>query len=498
MPKRESGVLLHITSLPSAYGIGDLGPSAREFVDFLAESKQRYWQVLPLNPTNSACGNSPYSSFSSYAANPYLISPGLLLRDGLITREDIVPFPRHAEDKVDFEAVRIYKSRIFKLAFERFKVSRDKWAYDLFCSNNKHWLDDFALFVVLKDHFEGKMWNAWTKELRDRDHQALAEARRRFHEEIEREKFQQYLFFTQWEELKKYCAEKGVKIFGDIPIYVSFDSADVWTNPQLFKLDADKNPTFVAGVPPDYFSQTGQRWGNPVYDWEKLRQTGYEWWIKRLTHNLALFDLIRIDHFRGLVAFWQIPAAEETAVNGSWVGVPADDFFFRLTKHFKHLPVVAEDLGIITDDVRETMRRFGFWGMKVLLFAFGEENSHHPYLPHNFVPECVVYTGTHDNNTTRGWFDHEARHDEKERLARYLGKAVHSHEVNWDLIRLALESVAALSILPMQDLLGLGEKARMNKPGTPKGNWDWRMTPHQITPQLTLKLWKMTDEYGRS
>ncbi|OGC11612.1 4-alpha-glucanotransferase [candidate division WOR-1 bacterium RIFOXYA12_FULL_52_29] len=497
MPKRESGILLHITSLPSAYGIGDLGPSAREFVDFLAEGKQRCWQVLPLNPTNAACGNSPYSSFSSYAANPYLISPGLLLRDGLITREDIVPFPRHADDKVDFEAVRAYKDRIFGLAFVRFKNNRDQGGYDIFCAGNKPWLDDYALFVVLKNHFHGKMWNSWPRELRDRDHQALAEARVKFHDAIELEKFQQYLFFTQWDELKKYSAEKGVKIFGDIPIYVSFDSADVWTNPRFFKLDADKNPTFVAGVPPDYFSQTGQRWGNPVYDWDELKRTGYKWWIDRLAHNLKLFDLIRIDHFRGLVGFWQIPAEEETAINGSWVGVPADDFFARLTDHFKPFPFIAEDLGIITPDVREVMRRYHLWGMKVLLFAFGEENSHHPYLPHNYSPECVVYTGTHDNNTARGWFEHEARHDEKERLARYLGKGVHGSDVGWELIRLALESVASLAIFPMQDILGLGEKARMNKPGTPKGNWSWRMTPHQITPQLALKLWKLTDEYGR-
>jgi 4-alpha-glucanotransferase len=317
------------------------------------------------------------------------------------------------------------------------------------------------------------------------------------HDQLEKEKFCQYLFFKQWHSLKTYCQEKGVRLFGDLPIYVSFDSADVWANPGLFKLDKEKHPTFVSGVPPDYFSETGQLWGNPVYRWNVLRKNGFRWWIERMAHHLKLFDALRIDHFRGLVAYWEIPAGEKTAINGKWVKVPVNDFLSTLKRHFPFLPIVAEDLGVITPDVRQVMDRFALPGMKVLVFAFGEDHPMHPYLPHTYEKNFLVYTGTHDNNTVCGWFEREASPDDKGRLFRYLGREVSVEEVPWALIRLAMMSVANMVILPMQDILGLGEEARMNRPSVPHGNWEWRLLPEQMTPSISQRLLEMTEIYGR-
>jgi 4-alpha-glucanotransferase len=351
--------------------------------------------------------------------------------------------------------------------------------------------------MSLKGHLEGRVWNQWPEEIRDRRPEALKEAETLLRESVEREKFLQFIFFRQWRSLRTYCREKGVELIGDIPIYSVHDSADVWIHPNLFNLDEDKNPLTVAGVPPDYFSKTGQLWGNPVYRWDELKNSGYDWWIRKIGHSMDLYDLIRVDHFRGFVAYWEVPGSEKDAVHGKWIEAPAADFFEHLTSRFKVLPLIAEDLGIITPDVHEVMERFGFPGMKVLLFAFGGDHGANPYLPHNFVPNCVAYTGTHDNNTARAWFDHEASEEELGRLVQYLGRKPDQDEIHWDLIRLAMMSVAEKVVFPLQDILGLGPEARMNRPATREGNWQWRFLPEQIAAPIFRRLREMTEIYGR-
>jgi 4-alpha-glucanotransferase len=499
MNKRGSGILLHITSLPSPYGIGDLGPGAYRFADFLAQSRQRFWQVLPLNPTDQAFGNSPYSSNSAFAGNALLISPELLLEEGLIDKQHVGSVPSFPQKSVDYPSVIRYKEELFNRTYEHMRGNhRDRSAYEQFCAEKAHWLDNFSLFMVIKRHFQGKVWSEWKRELRDRNPEHLRLVKEEFCDEFEKEKFLQYLFWKQWGSLKRYCNEKGIHLIGDMPIYANYDSAGVWAHPEVFKLNEEKRPAFVGGVPPDYFSKTGQFWGNPVYRWDVLRETGYRWWIRRVAHNLVLFDTVRIDHFRGFVAFWEISATESTAANGHWVEAPAEDFFTALTRSLSNLSIIAEDLGTITPDVKEIMKRFGFPGMRVLLFAFGEDLPTHPYLPHNYVPDCVVYTGTHDNNTVRGWFENEAHPSDKQRLFRYLGREVSAESVHWDFIRLAMMSIAETVIFPMQDVLGLGEEARMNRPARHEGNWEWRLLPQQLTPSLRSSLSDMTETYGRA
>jgi len=499
MNRRGSGILLHITSLPSPFGIGDLGPWAYRFADFLCDHKQSYWQMLPLNPTDMACGNSPYSSFSAFAGNIFLISPELLVEQELLSPGDVAGLPSFRSDHVDYAAVTAYKKKLLNHAFENFKRHRQEQEFCAeFCVQNRAWLDDVALFAVIKNHSEGKAWSAWPEELRDRKSDCLAEISRSFPEDIQREKFLQYLFFRQWHSLKNYCLQKGLKLIGDMPIYVNYDSADVWTHNDIFKLDENKQPLSVAGVPPDYFSATGQLWGNPVYRWDVLQKQGYCWWIRRIAHNLNLFDLLRIDHFRGFVAFWEVPAAEENAVNGHWQKVPAVDFFHALKNAFPSVTFIAEDLGLITDDVKKIIGRFSFPGMRVLLFAFGEEMPAHPYLPHNYVANCIAYTGTHDNNTARGWFENEASPEDKARLSRYAGKDVDGAKVHEELIRLAMMSVANTVIFPLQDVLGLGQEAQMNRPSTATGNWQWRFLPEQLSAVNTDWLRQFTYIYGRS
>ena len=498
MDKRGSGILLHITSLPSAYGIGDMGPGACTFADFLGRTRQTYWQVLPLNPTDPVYGNSPYSSISAFAGNTLLVSPDRLLEEGLLSREDLEPIPSFSEARCDFsEAIR-YKDRVLERAFQRF-TSRGKGreSFEAFCTEHSSWLEDFSLFVVLKKHFAGNVWNQWPRELRDRNLTSLGTIQKECHDQLEKEKFWQYLFFQQWHSLKAHCQEKGVHLFGDLAIYVSSDSADVWVNPGLFKLDGVKRPAFVSGVPPDYFSETGQLWGNPVYRWSVLKKGGYQWWIERIAHNLKLFDLLRIDHFLGLVAYWEVPAGEKTAINGRWVEAPAKDFLNTLKKNFPHLPIVAEDLGVVTPEVREVMDHFGLPGMKVLSFAFGDDDPMNHFLPHAYEKNFVVYTGTHDNNTIRGWLEEEASSEDKRRLFRYLGREVPIEEIPWALIRLAMMSVARWVILPMQDVLGLGGEARMNRPSVAHGNWEWRLLPGQMTPRMAESLREITETYGR-
>jgi 4-alpha-glucanotransferase len=475
-----------------------MGPEAYRFADFLSGAKQALWQILPLNPTDLACYNSPYHSTSAFAGNPLLISPELLTKDGLLEEADLKPVPSFPREKVNYQAVWEYKYGLLQKAFASFRRRGSSPEYLPFCTENAFWVEDYALFMALKSHYGGKAWSEWPPEIRDRQPYALETARAHLVEAVEREKFLQFLFFRQWFSLKAYCRQQGIRILGDIPIYVVYDSADLWVHPELFNLDARKRPLTVAGVPPDYFSETGQLWGNPVYRWDVLKETGYGWWIQRFGHNLNLFDILRVDHFRGFVAYWEVPAGEKNAVRGNWVQAPARDFFERITQWFPSLHLIAEDLGIITPDVTEIMTHFGFPGMKVLLFAFDGDPATSAYLPHNHVPNCVVYTGTHDNNTARAWLERDATEKERIQLFLYLGREVEPEKIHWELIRLAMMSVAETVIVPMQDLLGLGAEARMNRPAVKEGNWQWRLGPDQITPALAERLSEMTYVYGRA
>jgi len=498
LKKRGSGILLHITSLPSPYGIGDMGPDAYRFVDFLAESGQSFWQILPLNQTNTAYGNSPYSSFSAFAGNHLLISPDRLVKTGFLNEDDIKNPPDFSIDRVMYDKITEYKEGLLDRAFENIKnelaVHQE---FQRFCTDNSNWLNDYGLFISIKENNKGTEWGEWPEDLRDRNKEALIEYRSKFSKNILKEKFLQFLFFNQWYSLKNYCDSKNIKIIGDIPIYVNYDSSDVWANPEIFSLDETRKPDNVAGVPPDYFSATGQLWGHPVYKWDVISKSGYKWWIERISHNLNLFHMFRLDHFRGFVGYWQVHSTEETAINGRWVPAPAEDFFDTLLKHVPSSSIIAEDLGIITDDVRDIIVKFGFPGMKVLLFAFGEDLPTNPYAPHNHIKNCVIYTGTHDNNTINGWYKTELNTEDRERISLYLGREVNEKNIHWELIRLAMMSVADLAIIPMQDILGLAENDRMNLPGSPNGNWEWRLREELLSHTLIKKLLDMAIITGR-
>jgi len=497
MFERGSGILLHVTSLPSKFAIGDLGPEAYKFADFLTRTRQKYWQILPLTPTATVLGNSPYSSSSAFAGNPVLISPERLIHDGLISPADIANAPS-SPGKADYEAATKFKDRLLRIAFENFKRADNlKHEYERFQTHNHAWLEDYALFAALKTRFVSGTWLDWPEEIRDRTPEGLEKWRSMLGNEIYFEKFRQFIFYFQWCALREYCNARGISIIGDLPIYVEFDSADVWANPWMFKLDENKRPVVVAGVPPDYFSKTGQRWGNPVYDWDRLRDDGFSWWVRRLDRSLKSYDMVRLDHFRGFAGCWEIPVAEETAVNGTWVPVPAYEFFDTLRDALGSLPIIAEDLGTITDDVHAVMDHYGFPGMKVLLFAFGDDPAENPYAPHNYERNAVVYVGTHDNNTARGWFRTEARKSDKKRLFRYLGRKVRGDRIARELARLAQSSVADVCILTMQDLLNLTEKARMNTPAKSNDNWLWRLDPAYPTPRLEKDLMEITETYAR-
>ncbi|GAB4535727.1 MAG: 4-alpha-glucanotransferase [Thermodesulfovibrionia bacterium] len=497
MFRRGSGILMHITSLPSPYGIGDMGRYARWFVDLLVEARQGFWQVLPLNPTCGVYGNSPYSSFSAFACNPLLIDIDGLIEDGLISRGDIDQ-PRFSDRKVNYRAVTEYKNKILTDAYERNRMSIMKdHEFKRFLSEHSYWLDDYCLFIALKRQFRGIEWTRWQEDVRERREDTLNLWRERLNDGIMKEAFLQFLFFKQWQSLRRYCEERNIRIIGDIPIYVNHDSSDVWANTGLFKLNDDNMPVTIAGVPPDYFSSTGQLWGHPVYNWDAIRDNGYSWWIKRIAHNMKLFHIIKIDHFRGFVAYWEVEAGEKTAINGRWVKAPAVDFFNALLRHFNHLPIIAEDLGVITPDVREVMDMFGFPGMRVLMFGFGGDIAVNPYAPHNHIKNCVVYTGTHDNNTIRGWFRRELSVEDRMRLSNYIGRRVNERTIHRELIRLAMMSVADVSIIPMQDVLGLGEWARMNLPARKTGNWQWRLEERDVTEALIGDLSEKAMIYGR-
>ena len=542
---RASGILLHPTSLPGRFGIGDLGAAAYDFVDFLARSGQSLWQIMPLGP--SGYGDSPYSSFSAFAGNTLLISPERLVKDGLLTEEDIKETPDFPGNRADYGKVTEYKRALLNKAYENFKAAEDaemRGQYDGFLQFAASWLDDYALFSALKDEHKGASWHTWQQGLVKRTQGALDRARATFRDRIEAHKFFQFVFFKQWLELKSYCAQKRVKLVGDMPIFVAHNSADVWARPEFFKLNEDGSPKVVAGVPPDDFSETGQLWGNPIYDWERMRADGFKWWIERLRATFLLVDIVRIDHFRGFAAYWEVPAEHETAERGQWVNAPGKELFTAVKRALGEIPVMAEDLGTITPDVYALRDEFNFPGMRVLQFAFGGDASN-PHLPHNYVSHAVAYTGTHDNDTVVGWFESrsvaepdeqetagkdsaqknsgakgaekkgsaseslkekesaaddkaqeaEQLKREREYCLKYLGSD--GTEIHWDFIRAAYASVADTAIIQLQDALGLDSSARMNLPASTEGNWAWRFAEGALTDELSARLKEMSEVYGR-
>jgi 4-alpha-glucanotransferase len=494
---RSSGIILHPTSLPGRYGIGDLGEWAYRFVDYLESAGQSIWQVLPLGPTSY--GDSPYQCLSAFAGNPNLISFDKLVEWGWLTPADVADVPAFPAENIDFGWVIDYHNKLLTLAYQNCKAlgnstQRDQFAH--WWSQNAYWLDDFALFAALKNSHDGRPWVEWPEGEALRDAAALAAAKTALSQQIEEQAWRQWVFFSQWYDLKRYANSKGIRLVGDIPIFVAHDSSDVWGNRHLFYLDERGNPTVVAGVPPDYFSETGQRWGNPLYKWDVMARDGYQWWIARFRAMLSLVDLIRIDHFRGFEAYWEVPASEPTAVKGQWRPGPNAHFFDAIGAALGRLPIIAEDLGLITPGVVELRDKYGLPGMKVLQFAFGGKGGEDPFLPHNHVQNCVVYTGTHDNNTTLGWWrSGEADAEVKKTLRTYIGHKV--RKVHWELIRLGMASVAHTFIMPLQDVLGAGEEARMNTPGKLGGNWGWRITPDALTQRSHERLAKLTRTYSR-
>ncbi len=494
--ERVSGILLHPTSLPSPYGIGDLGDGAYEFVDFLEKTGQHLWQTLPLGPTGF--GDSPYQSFSAFAGQPLLISPGRLLEDHLLTEEDLEGMPEWDPRKVDYGEVILFKTGLLKKAWAAFAHTPDKTLleeYEQFCQEEKDWLEDYAFFMAVKDYHEGRWWLDWEKELIHPDEKTRKRWQKKLADEIGYYNFIQFIFQKQWLELKAYANERGIEIIGDIPIFVALDSVDVWANKKLFQLDSKGYPTCVAGVPPDYFSATGQLWGNPLYDWDYHKETGYSWWIARIRRQLALTDYLRIDHFRGFEAYWSVPAKEETAINGSWIKGPGKDLFLAMEKAFdQELPIFAEDLGIITPEVEHLRDSLGFPGMKVLQFGF-ENMEDKNYIPHFYTtPNCICYTGTHDNDTTMGWYQTQPELV-KDRIRRYGN--TDGNLVSLDFIRFCMGSIARYAIFPLQDLLVLGSEARMNTPGVAADNWAFRYVREDLTDERAEWLLKTTQLFGR-
>ena len=494
---RSSGVLLHITSLPSAYGIGDMGPSAFKWVDRLCEAGQGWWQALPLGPTGSY--NSPYQSLSSFAGNGLLVSPDYLTEDGLLQPDDCEAQPLPAS-AVEYDAVFSSKLRLLEAAWSSFSSGRRpdlRPAYDQFCREQAEWLDDYALFRALNIRYGGRPYLEWPEDLVRRDPSTLARARKDLAEAIDKVCFAQFLLFRQGTRLKEYAHAKGVRLIGDLPFFVSPDSSDVWVNPELFLLDEQLRPRFVGGVPPDYFSETGQLWGNPVYDWEALRRTGYRWCMERIRAQLLYVDVVRLDHFRGFEAAWHVPAGAPTAQHGEWVPGPGAGFFEVARREFDSLPFIAEDLGVITPEVSALRDQFHLPGTRVLQFAF-DGHSDNPHLPDNYIPNTVVYTGTHDNDTTLGWFE-GLSDEQREKVWSYLKRSGgQSRDVAGELIQLAWSSVAALAIVPLQDLLNLGTEARMNVPGSAEGNWRWRFTEDMLSPKAFRWLKDLTESSNRS
>lgn len=492
--ERSSGILLHPTSLPSQYGIGDLGVEAYEFIDFLILSGQKLWQVFPLGPTGY--GDSPYQSFSAFAGNPLLISIDDLISKDLINKKDIKK-NNFSKIKVEYGEVIKYKEDLFHIAYENFLSKKNpllEKKFEIFKFKNSFWLEDYSLFRALKDFFKGLSWTNWDKDIKFRETNAIVKYKKILKKEIEYHSFLQYLFFDQWFSLKSYANKNNIKIIGDIPIFVAMDSSDAWSNPSLFQFDKDLNPTSVAGVPPDYFSETGQLWGNPLYNWDFLKDTNFEWWVKRVQSNFEMVDIVRIDHFRGFSAYWSVPFGEKTAINGSWIQCPGKDLFAQIQNSLGNLSIIAEDLGVITKDVEELRDYFNFPGMKILQFAFNpsEESNH---LPHLYQKNLITYTGTHDNDTSLSWFQSLSSKDKKF-VKNYLDFEDDS-TVSWQMIKAIWSSVAIIAITPLQDLLNLGKEARMNTPGVSSNNWQWRFEKKYLTKNLEEKLSVLTKLYYR-
>lgn len=504
---RESGVLLHPTSLPGRYGMGEIGPEACRFVDTLAQMGQHLWQMLPIGPTSY--GDSPYQSLSTFAGNHLLISFDQLVKDKLLSPSRLKKFPSFPEGEVDYGPVIQARMEVLHTvcrSFERLASAARKRAFLTFCREEAYWLDDYALFYAIKDSQDGRPWSEWPTALATREPKALAQAALKFKVAIRHVKIMQFLFQQQWSKLRQYAHKKGVRFVGDIPIFVAHDSSDVWANPELFFVDAKGQPLLIAGVPPDYFSATGQRWGNPLYRWDVHQQTQYAWWIARMRKIFEMVDIVRIDHFRGFEAYWEIPAHEPTAIHGRWVQGPGESIFDEMVKQIGDLPIIAEDLGIITPPVEALRDKYALPGMRILQFAFGNDDKADDYRPESFPANCVVYTGTHDNDTTVGWFRSQAGagstrtqadiDEERQAVLDYVG--TDGSEIHWDLIALASKSMANTAIFPLQDLLGLGSEARMNVPGQESGNWRWRFLPSQLTPEIVQRMRDITAWAGRA
>jgi 4-alpha-glucanotransferase len=503
---RCSGILLHITSLPGEHGVGDFGDSAHEFVEFLASSGQKIWQVLPLSPTGY--GDSPYQCFSAFAGNPLFINLQRLREEGLLSAQDLTDAPRFPDDHVAYDRVISFKHGLLRKAARAFLLEGaegDRSAFNSFCQNSREWLEDYALFMACKRVYKDAPWVHWDARIRQRDPAVLKEWQSELSSEMEFHRFAQFEFFRQWKKLRERCTRCGISVMGDIPIYVAHDSADVWAHPELFRLDEDGRPTAIAGVPPDYFSATGQLWGNPLYRWDVSAASGHRWWIERCRASLKLFDFVRLDHFRGFEAYWEIPGNASTAAEGRWAEGPGAEFFRVLQTALKELPFVAENLGVITPGVEGLRKEFGFPGMSLLQFAFGNDPQGPSFRPHNYSRELVAYTGGHDNDTTVGWWTssgvgestrtEEDIRKEHDFTRAYLG--FQNETVNWVFIRTVMASVANVAIIPLQDVLGLGSEARMNLPGTVSGNWKWRYRADALTKEIMEKLQDLTLLFDR-
>ncbi len=496
--RRSAGVLLHITSLPSAFGIGDMGPEAKKFVDFLNRSKQRYWQILPLNPIGPEQKYSPYSSTSSMAGNTLIISPEQLVSEGLLTTRELKKYIVPPSNEVNFKAALEIRQLFLKKAYTKFLTKgKALIVFRKFCKQEAYWLDDFALYTMLKQLHESNPWYEWPEEYKLRNKNVIHKFSRDFSEPIHYIKWQQFIFFRQWLALKKYANDLQLFIFGDLPFYVSHDSADVWSHPDIFNIHKKGNMTGVAGVPPDYFNRNGQLWGMPTFRWDVLKKRKYDWWLQRISKNMELYDLLRLDHFRAFADYWEVPAKDKTAIHGKWRSGPRLHFFNALQRERGDLPFVAEDLGDINDAVYRLRDEFKLPGMKVLQFAFGDSMPQSDYIPHNYTANFLAYTGTHDNNTTRGWFRQSASKKDQRQIAAYLGKRINEKNIHQELARAAYASVAKTVILPLQDVLGLDERARMNTPASIEGNWLWRLKPDVLTNIVENQLREWTKLYNR-
>lgn len=491
---RRSGMLLPIASLPSKYGIGSFSKEAYDFIDILEESGQSLWQILPIGPTGY--GDSPYQSFSTFAGNPYFIDLDELVEEGLLSEEECNSYDWGSNNEyIDYEKIYLSRFKILKKAYERSNISKNK-IFKEYCEINKWWLHDYALYMSIKDSFGSKSWIEWDDEIRSRKEEAISKYEEKLKDDIIFYKYQQYLFTKQWSKLKAYANKKGISIIGDIPIYVALDSSDTWANPELFQLDKDCMPTAVAGCPPDSFSKTGQLWGNPLYYWEYHKHTDYEWWIKRIEYSFKLYDIVRIDHFRGFDEYYSIPYGEKTAINGVWKKGPGLDLFKYIKEKLGNVEIIAEDLGFLTESVKQLLKDTGYPGMKIIQFAF-DSREESDYLPHNYDKNCIVYTGTHDNSTIKGWYEEISLQDKRMCVNYMNNKYTRENIIHWDFICLAMRSVANTCIIPVQDYLGLGNEARINVPSTLGDNWKWRMKSDCFSKNLIKKIKMLTKLYGR-